>query len=238
MFNLGKVTLAAAAVAAMVATTPASAGDSNGNFQAKLGVTGVLTDDNTKTLDLNGKSLLPGSWASTNDTVIPSLTLTYYLNKNLALELFCCFDKVHVQGEGGIAGFGDIASTWIFPPILTAQYHFDGMGAFRPYLGVGVEYIHYFNSKSEGGLAGTDVHFSDSWGFALQGGVDYDLGNGLSLGLDVKKVWEDTKVTWRTAGTEVVAKHDIDPLFITANIGYRFNLSDLLGGREAPAPLK
>lgn len=237
MSNLGKVTLAAAAVAAMVATTPASAGDSNGNFQAKLGVTGVLTDDSTKRLDLNGGTLLPGSWASTNDTVIPSLTLTYYLNKNVALELFCCFDKVHVSGEGGIAGFGDIASTWIFPPILTAQYHFDGMGAFRPYVGVGVEYIHYFDSKAEGGLTGEKVHFSDSWGFALQGGVDYDLGNGLSLGLDVKKVWEDTKIHW-TGAADVVAKHDIDPLFITANIGYRFNLSDLFGSREAPAPLK
>ncbi len=137
--------------------------------------------------------------------------------------------------KGAIAGLGQIASTWIFPPILTLQYHFDGMGAFRPYVGAGAEWIHYFNSKSQ--IAGDTVSFDDSFGFALQAGVDYDLGQGWSLGLDVKKVWEDTKITWAGTDPAVVAKHDIDPLFVTANLGYRFNLSDLLGRRE-PVPLK
>jgi len=211
--------------------------DSNGNFQAKLGITGVLTDDDTKSLTAGGAPVA-GAFAETNDTVIPSLTLTYYLNKNFAVELFCCFDKVNVEAKGTLSGLGDIASTWIFPPILTVQYHFDGLGAIKPYVGVGAEWVHYFDSKSK--IAGDTVDFDDSFGFALQGGVDYDLGQGWSLGLDVKKVWEDTKITWTgtaLGGAPVVAKHDIDPLFVTANLGYRFNLSDLFGSREA-VPLK
>jgi outer membrane protein len=114
------------------------------------------------------------------------------------------------------------------------------MGAFRPYVGAGAEWIHYFKESSN---LGGGANFDDSFGFALQVGTDIDLGQGWSLGLDAKKVWEDTQITWTGAtrvaagGPTVVAKHDLDPWFVTANLGYRFNLSDLLGRRE-PVPLK
>ena len=232
---IGAIALMAGAATAL----PAVAGDSNGNFQAKIGITGAWTDDSTNSLNLGAVPLFPANWATTNDTVIPSLTLTYYLNKNLAVELFCCFDRVHVDAHGPTGDtLGEVASTWIFPPILTLQYHFDGLGALKPYVGVGAEWIHYFDSKSK--IAGDTVNFDDSFGFALQGGVDYDLGQGWSLGVDVKKVWEDTKITWSgtaLGGDPLVAKHDIDPLFVTVNLGYRFNLEDLFGRREA-VPLK
>ncbi len=227
--------LAALLLGAVIAA-PAEAGDSNGNFQAKLGITGVWTDDSTKYVNLNGAPIA-GASATTTDNAIPSLTLTYFFNKNLALELFCCFDKVGVDGTGALSGFGEIASTWIFPPILTVQYHFDGLGPIKPYVGVGAEWIHYFSESSK--IPGYTADFDDSFGFALQGGVDYDLGNGWSIGVDVKKVWLDTKITWTstTGGGDIVAKHDVDPLFVTANLGYRFNLSDLFGARET-VPLK
>jgi len=214
---------------------PASAGDSNGDFQVKLGLTGVLTNDDTKSLTSNGNSIVGVASAETNDTVIPTLMLTYFLDKNWAVELFCCFAQVNVEGKGILAGT-KLASTWIFPPILTLQYHFDGMGAFRPYVGAGVEWIHYFKESSN---IGGGVDFDDSYGFALEVGTDIDLGDGWSLGLDAKKVWEDTKISWpnTTGFGNVVAKHDLDPWFLTANLGYRFNLSDLFGRREV-VPLK
>jgi len=227
---------AAALLAGVAGGIPAYAGDSNGNFQVKLGVTGAITDDDTNSLTVNnGANIAATAWAETNDTVIPTLMLTYFLDKNWALELFCCFAQVNVEGKGALAGT-KLASTWIFPPILTLQYHFDGMGAFRPYVGAGVEWIHYFKESSN---IGGGVNFDDSYGFALQVGTDIDLGQGWSLGLDAKKVWEDTKITWTGSnpGPSVVAKHDLDPWFLTANLGYRFNLSDLLGRREV-VPLK
>lgn len=252
---MNKIFTSAAAITAFVlaAAAPAIAGDSNGDFQVKLGVTGVLTQDHTKSIqifDPAGNPFGPdlanfGGSASTNNTVIPTATLTYYLNKNLAVELFCCADKVHVNPEGILNAAGmnaSLASTWVFPPILTAQYHFDGFGPLRPYVGVGFEWIHYFNSKvgSELAAGGIEkVKFKDSFGPAIQVGFDYDLGGGWSLGADVKKVWEDTKITWTdNTGATLVAKHDLDPIFVTVNLGYRFNLSDLLGRRNEPAPLK
>lgn len=218
----------AALVFGTAAAMPAAAGDSNGNMQVKVGVTGLIFDDKTT-------STGPGALgtAEVNDTVIPTLMLNYYLTKNWSIELFCCFAQLNVHGKSGFLGTqGKLASTWVFPPMLTAQYHFDGMGAFKPYVGAGVQYIHYFDESSN--LAGASVDFRDSWGFVLQAGTDFDLGNGLSLGLDAKKVWEDTKLTYSTGA---YAKHDLDPWVLTANLGYRFNLSDIFGSREA-VPLK
>jgi outer membrane protein len=218
---------ALALVAGMAGALPAKAGDSNGNFQVKLGVTGVVFDDETT-------STTPANLgqAEVNDTVIPTLMLTYFLDKNWAVELFCCFAQLNVEGKSGaLGGLGKLASTWVFPPMLTAQYHFDGMGAFKPYVGAGVQYIHYFDESSN---IGGSVDFRDSWGFVLQAGTDIDLGQGWSLGLDAKKVWEDTELTY-SAG--VVAEHDLDPWVLTANLGYRFNLSDIFARRE-PVPLK
>jgi outer membrane protein len=221
---------AAALVAGLAAAVPAQAGDSNGDLQVKVGVTGLLFDnDTTSTSPANLGQ------AEVNDTVIPTLMINYYLTKNWSVELFCCFAQLNVEGKSGaLGGLGKLASTWVFPPMLTAQYHFDGMGAFKPYVGAGVQYIHYFDESSN--RAGTSVDIEDSWGFVLQAGADFDMGDGWSLGLDAKKVWEDTKLTYSDG---VVANHDLDPWVLTANLGYRFNLSDIFGSRApAPGPLK
>jgi len=37
-----------------------------------------------------------------------------------------------------ILGAGEIAETWIFPPTLTLQYHFTGMGNIKPSFDAGV----------------------------------------------------------------------------------------------------
>jgi len=240
---LGAAAALATGAAAMAgAAMPAAAGDSNGNFQAKVGISGVWTDDETTSLTTSaGANLLAaGAHASTDDMVLPTLTLTYFFNKNVAVELFCCFGETSIDGEGLIAGAGEIAETWLFPPIVTLQYHFDGFGAVKPYVGVGVEWIHYFDEKvGTNGLGAVAVDLDDSFGFALQAGADFDLGGGWSIGVDVKQVWEDTDVTWRFAdGSSIKAEHDIDPLIATANLGYRFNLADLFGRRESAVPLK
>jgi outer membrane protein len=214
----------AALLAGIVMALPAQAGDSNGNMQVKVGVTGLIFDDETTSTDVAGLG------AEVNDTVIPTLMLNYYLTNNWSVELFCCFAQLNVNAVSGPIP-GKLASTWVFPPMLTAQYHFDGMGAFRPYLGAGIQYIHYFDSSSN---IGGSVDFKDSWGFVLQAGADVDLGNGWSLGFDAKKVWEDTKLTY---SLPAYAEHDLDPWVLTANLGYRFNLSDIFGAREA-VPLK
>ncbi len=82
-----------------------------------------------------------------DDEFIPTLTLTYFLNKNLAVELFCCFANLDARI---CTGTTKVADFWVFPPALTLQYHFDSMGGFKPYVGVGLQYIAPFSEDGVG----------------------------------------------------------------------------------------
>lgn len=230
--KLGKLTLAAAAMGAIVAATPASAGDYNGDFLVRLQGT-VVAPDASATVFAPGGALVPGADADISTEVIPTLTLTYFFNKNIAAELFCCFAKFDVQGEGVLKG-ADLGDTWVFPPIVTLQYHFDSMNGFKPYVGAGVEYIAFF-SEGDSKTLNAVTNIDNAWGFALQAGFDLEVGNGLYLNADVKKVWLDTEASWGTGHT---AEVDVDPWIFSVGLGYRFNLSDIFGSREAAAPLK
>jgi len=239
----GSIARAALASAALcVGATGALAGDNNGNFMVRVQGTYVVTQDDVKALtsSVPGVGKAFGDDAEVSDEFIPTLTLTYFMNKNVAVELFCCFAKFDVDGKGTNLGpIGKVADTWAFPPILTLQYHFDPVMGIKPYVGAGVQYIHYFDSKT-GNVAGS-VDFKDSWGFALQAGLDYQLGGGWYANVDVKKIWLDTEVSWKDpvgAGTTINSKVDIDPLIISAGVGYRFNLEDIFGSRSASVPMK
>ncbi|MCB1520078.1 MAG: outer membrane beta-barrel protein [Hyphomicrobiaceae bacterium] len=231
-----KTLLAAAIVgcgAIAGASSSASAGDYNGDFMVRIGGS-VVAPDASATVFAPG--LLVGADADVSTEVIPSATLTYFLNKNLAIELFCCFAKHDVKGKGVLAGV-DLGDTWIFPPALTLQYHFDSMGGFKPYVGAGVQYIHFFSEGPATGLGGLPMKIDDAIGFTLQAGVDVELGRGWYLNADVKKTWLDTEASW--AGGAVRADVELDPWIFSANIGYRFNLADIFGRREvAYEPMK
>lgn len=226
---------AAAGLAALLSAPVAVAGDYNGDFMVRAGISVVKPETDANVFVNN--ALLGGADADVSTEVIPSLTLTYFMSKNLGIELFCCFAKHDVKGKGVLAG-ADLGDTWIFPPALTLQYHFDPIGGFKPYVGAGLQYIAFFGESTSPTL-GTKMKIDDAVGFTLQAGVDVALGGGWYANLDVKKTWIDTEASWGVTPLGAVrADVDIDPWIFSANIGYRFNLSDIFGRRSAPEPLK
>ena len=244
---MGKIGAAIAALAiGFGAAQPASAQDYNGNFMVRVLAAGVVSQDSVKSLTTStGTNLKAAGFdAEVSDRVIPAATLSYFLSRNLALELFCCFTKHHVDLTGPVAALnGKVADACLFPPAVTLQYHFDGMGAFKPYVGVGVQYIHFFNEKTGNNpLRASSVSIDDAFGFTLQAGLDVAIGNGWYLNADVKKTWLETTATWTNpaaAGVSAInAKVDLDPLIVSGGLGYRFNLGDLFGRRSTAAPLK
>lgn len=241
MNTVWKGVTGALAAAALVVTAgqTAVAGDYNGDFMVRAGVSVVIPDASADVSATGLGGLVPGADADISTEVIPSLTLTYFLNKNIAAELFCCFAKHDVEGKGVLAG-ADLGDTWIFPPAVTLQYHFDPIAGFKPYVGAGVQFIKFFG-ESRSPFTGTKMSIDDAWGFTLQAGIDVELGSGWYANLDVKKTWLDTEASWGNTGGAlgvVTADVDVDPLIVSANIGYRFNLSDLFGRRESYAPMK
>ena len=228
-----KISLALAALTAALLTTVAHAGDYDGNFMVRLQGTAVVTQDRATSINSTalGDLKAAGFDATVSNSVIPTATLSYFLNKNVSLELFCCFSKHTVDlkpGPGFGALAGSVADSWIFPPIVTAQYHFTNMGPLKPYVGAGVQWIHFFSSGTAGNALGASgVRFSDAFGPALQAGVDYEIGKGWYLNADVKKSWLSTKVTWdNTVAGTVVAKDRLDPMTFSVGVGYRFNLGN------------
>jgi outer membrane protein len=225
--------LALAALAAC-GCLPALAGDDHGNFMIR-GLVTVVEPDTDATVRAGG-AVIPGANAEASTEVIPATTLTYFFNDNLAVELFCCFAKHEIKGTGAIAGLGEIADTWIFPPALTAQYHFNSGGRFKPYVGAGLQYIAFFDEGvGQNRLNATKVNIDDGLGFTLQAGLDLSIGNGWYLNADVKKTWLDTEINWN--GTGVRADADLDPWIFSAGFGYRFNLSDVFGHRAQTASI-
>lgn len=212
-------TIAAAsslALAALGLSGPVSAGDYNGDFMIRAGVSVVAPDSSANVFN-NG--LVAGADAEVSTEVIPSATLTYFFNPNLSVELFCCFAKHDAEGRGIIRNV-DLGDFWIFPPALTLQYHFTGLGGIKPYVGAGVQYIHFFGEGRSD--LGPKITLDDAFGFTLQAGIDVELGQGWYINADVKKTWIDTEANWR--GTGFSADVDVDPWIISANLGYRFNL--------------
>lgn len=233
--------LATAGLLLVPFAAPASAGSESGNFMVRVLGT-VVAPDAEATVSAGG-AVIPGADADVSTEVIPALTLSYFLTKNVAVELFCCFAKHEAEGKGSINALNEIADTWIFPPALTLQYHFDGFGSLKPYLGVGFQYINFFNTgDGDNVLGATSVDIDDAVGFTLQAGVDMSLGGGWYLNADVKKTWLDTEVTWHNAaaagGADVRADLDLDPWIFSAGLGYRFNLEDIFGRRAEAVPMK
>lgn len=218
-------------LALALGTTGAYAGD--GNFMVRVLGSGVLPDTDADISTATGVAL-PTYDADISDEFIPAATLTYFFSPNLAVELFCCFANHQAKGKGALSAVGDIADFWIFPPSLTLQYHFTGMGGFKPYVGAGLTYIHFFDEDSGNLTNATSVDIDDAVGFALQAGADISLGNNWYLNMDVKKVFIDTEASWRGGGVDLDADVDIDPWIVSAGIGYRFDLGDLFGRRSAP----
>ncbi|MFM2450859.1 MAG: hypothetical protein RIS44_3309 [Pseudomonadota bacterium] len=77
-----------------------------------------------------------GLGLSINNRIIPEFDISYFFTPNWATELVLTYpQKQDIRSNGT-----KIGSFKHLPPTLTAQYHFTGMGAFKPYLGAGVNY--------------------------------------------------------------------------------------------------
>ena len=75
---------------------------------------------------------------------------------NLALDLPLATPFKHdLVGDGAIAGVGKLGSTKAIPATLMLQYRFnEANAAFRPYVGLGVTYAHFYGEKTTATLNG------------------------------------------------------------------------------------
>lgn len=214
-------TLALAGAATLATATPAHA--EAGDVLVRL--RGIVVAPNDKSGGVN--PTFPTEHVSVDNAVAPELDFTYMLTKNVGAELILATTKHSASGTSGTTGsIGKLASTWVLPPTLTLQYHFAPEGKIRPYVGAGVNYTIFYSTKSSGGLedavGDTKVHMKDSFGYALQAGVDIPLNDRFFANFDVKYVDMDTTARLNTTaiGVQRTRVH-IDPLIFGIGIGMK-----------------
>ncbi len=181
-----------------------------------------------------GNIMSPGSELKAESNVIPELDISYYFTKHIAAELILALGSRHdvsvTKDSAGVIGNQKLGSIDALPPTLTLQWHFNPDQTFDPYVGAGVNYTAMLDRNlkfSSGATAGDKIKVDrDSFGLALQAGMDVNLKDGWLLNADVKYIKIDTDVEMRSAVTggrwTKIDSLDIDPWVISVGFGKRF----------------
>ena len=152
-----------------------------------------------------------------NDKVIPEVDISYFLTPQIAVELVLTYPQKQTIRSNGT----DIGSLKHLPPTLTAQHHFTSFGAFKPYVGAGLNYTRFSSVRFDPAVQTSRQPSlsKNSVGLAVQVGFDYEFIKNTHFNVDAKKVQIRTDVS--SAGTEV-GTFEVDPWLIGVGIGCRF----------------
>ncbi len=142
---------------------------------------------------------------------------TYMFSDTLGLEVLASLPFSHdikLESTGEVVG-----EAKHLPPTVSLQYHFPTDSAFTPYAGIGINYTLFFEEKTSGALAGTNLDLDASFGVAAQVGFDYDLSDNMFLNLGVRWINIETDAKLDGVPLETV---EIDPFVFSLTVGWTF----------------
>ena len=223
-------------VALLSAFAPVLAQAEAGDIVVRLRAAYVNPDEKSKLAEtVNG--LIPGAMTdganlAVGNNTIPELDISYYVTKNIAVELILATGTRHTVSVVGDAkttvGNQNLGTVNLLPPTLTAQWHFNPDQMIDPYIGAGVNYTHSFDPKltfSSGAFNGKAIKIQrNRFGVVGEAGVDVNLGSGWLINADVKYVTLNTNVIAElSAGTwSKIDDLDINPWIFGVGIGKKF----------------
>ena len=168
----------------------------------------------------------PTGGVSVDNAFTPELDFTYMWTDNIGTELILATSEHDISGAGALEGLGEIADTWVLPPTLTVQYHFNPEATVRPYVGAGVNLTLFYGEDAKDPLndaiGQTSVSLDESFGWAAQAGVDIDITDTVFLNLDIKYIDIDTTATLNTGGAINTVDVDLDPIVFGIGVGMKF----------------
>jgi len=222
-------------LALAAAFTPMLAQAEAGDWVVRARVVNINPDESSdlgKTVNKNVAPVMSnGAELKVDSNTIPELDISYYITKNIAAELILATGSKHdvsVSNEpGAFVPNQLLGSVDVLPPTLTVQWHFNPDQTIDPYVGAGINYTAFLDRKlnvRQGPLAGSKIKVdSDSWGWALQAGVDINLKDGWLINADVKYITLDTDVKLKTGGSWTkIDDLDINPWVFGLGIGKKF----------------
>jgi outer membrane protein len=158
---------------------------------------------------------LAGAKTSVSSSTRPTFSIEYMLTPQWGFEALAALPFQHTLRLNGQRA----ATVKQLPPVLGVNYHFLAGSAVSPFVGLGVNYTHFYDANGVGPLFGAHVVAKDSWGAAAHGGVDFRLSERWVLTADVR--WMDIRSKVRVNGA-YVGTTKIDPLAYGLSVGWRF----------------
>ena len=184
----------------------------------KLGV--IDYQPHARTSGITGLGVPAGADATIGSATTLLMTYERELAPNLGLEFVLGVPpKIKAKGSGTVAFLGEVLSAKNVAPTVLLNYHFgDASSALRPYLGAGINYTRFTGASTP---YGWQVSLSDSWGLAVQAGLDYALSRQWGLFASVAAV--QVKSDLVAVGAAVLRTTiDFRPTTLSAGVSYKF----------------
>jgi len=168
---------------------------------------------------------------SVDDNTQLGLNFVYFFDTNWAVELLAATPFTHdvtIHDPNAILGVDGVklAEVTQLPPTLSALYYVDTGTAFKPYVGVGINYTHFFKEEFEAApksLGLSDLQLDGSFGFSVQIGADYEIDKNWSVNVSARYIDISTDATFDVAGDSIgKATVEVDPMVYSVMLGYKF----------------
>ncbi len=170
---------------------------------------------------IRGPGIPPGAGVETSDATTAIFVFERTFTPNIGAELVLGVPpRIKAKATGSVAYLGEVLSARNVSPTLLVNYYFGDPGdTWRPYLGAGINYTKFTGIRTT--LPATSVSMSDSWGWALQGGVNYAVSARWGLFASVARLDVKSDVV-AVNSTVLTTTVDFRPVTYAAGVWLRF----------------
>ncbi|WJN60178.1 OmpW family outer membrane protein [Pseudomonas sp. SO81] len=225
-------TLFATSLLALALAAPLAQAHQAGDIILRAGA--ITVDPHESSSDIWVGALgtdVAGTKATLDSDTQLGLNFAYMVTDHVGVELLAATPFSHDVGVKGMPGAfsglnGKLGELKHLPPTLSVVYYpLDAASALQPYVGAGINYTWFFDTKlsseaEDKGFSGLDL--DDSWGLAAQVGMDYMLTDNVMVNAQVRYIDIDTQGSTSFGGREVEVDVDVDPFVYMIGLGYKF----------------
>ena len=209
--------------AAMLSSAPVMAYEA-GDILMRVGTASVNPEKTSDDIDQ-----VAGQAVKANDNTQLGISATYMITDQIGVEVLGATPFTHdITAKAGTLGApgADIGEVKHLPPTVSAQYYFmDKESAIQPYVGGGLNITVFFDEKAgkDAKALGYDkLSLDESYGLAIQAGVDYTINENMFVNASAMYAKIGTTATLEGTAGELTVDYDLDPMVYRVNFGYKF----------------
>lgn len=205
-----------------------------GDWILRMGAMGFNPSVNSSLLQSTSESFsapVSGSVIGVDSNAQFGLSLGYMFSDSWAIEAMTTAPFEHNLTVSGLEQFGlttyNLGETKQLPPTISVLHYFNlPSSKLRPYLGLGLNYTHFFDdslsnqARTELGAQGLEL--DESFGVALRAGVDWKLNAGWFLNASIWRYSLETNASFMTNTGRFSTDLSLDPWVYSITLGHDF----------------